>query len=102
MRSIVPNMGLRFGSMRPHRRRIAHNLIMSRLWAVCLIGAVVPASAQSTRAAVDFRRDIEPILKASCVTCHTGPKAGGQLRLDSNAAAMRGGISGPVIVPGKS
>src|SRR6266498_4110234 len=70
---------------------------MHRLWAffaVCL--AVLPAQT------VDFRRDVEPILKASCLGCHTGAKAGGQFRLDSKALAMRGGISGPVIVPGKS
>jgi hypothetical protein len=76
---------------------------MSRFWAWCCLGWGAVLSAQITaRPAVDFRRDIQPILKASCLPCHTGPKAAGQLRLDSRQLAMRGGNSGAVIVPGKS
>jgi hypothetical protein len=64
--------------------------------------AALTLSAQTAPRPVDFRRDIQPILKASCLPCHTGPKAGGQLRLDSKAAAFRGGNSGVVIIPGSS
>lgn len=52
--------------------------------------------------AVDFRRDVEPILRANCYQCHGPQKAAGQLRLDVKALALKGGISGPVIVPGKA
>jgi ankyrin repeat protein len=51
---------------------------------------------------VDFMRDVNPILRAQCYGCH-GPalqKAG--LRLDHRAAALRGGDSGLVILPGNS
>ncbi|MGE0103995.1 MAG: DUF1553 domain-containing protein [Blastocatellales bacterium] len=58
-----------------------------------------PAEAQE---AVDFRRDIEPIFKAACVGCHGPRRAMGQLRLDARQPAMKGGISGAVIVPGRS
>ena len=75
---------------------------MSRLWAFYLVGCVGTLHSQTAPAAIDFRRDVEPILKSACLPCHTGVKAGGQLRLESKALAMRGGISGPVIVPGKS
>lgn len=51
---------------------------------------------------VDFKRDIEPVFAASCYQCHGPKKAAGQLRLDVKAAAMKGGISGAVIVPGNS
>ncbi|MEP7271527.1 MAG: DUF1549 domain-containing protein, partial [Acidobacteriota bacterium] len=51
---------------------------------------------------VDFKRDIQPILEETCSACHGAKKAMGQLRLDLKAAAMRGGISGAVIVPGNS
>ena len=51
---------------------------------------------------IDFKRDIEPILAASCNQCHGAKKASGQLRLDLKAAAMKGGISGAVIIPGNS
>ena len=52
-------------------------------------------------ARVDFRREIEPILVRSCQQCHGAKRAAGQLRLDSKVAALRGGISGAVILPGK-
>jgi mono/diheme cytochrome c family protein len=52
--------------------------------------------------AIDFHRDVAPIFQTYCVRCHGPEKPQGQLRLDSEAAALRGGISGRVIVPGKS
>jgi cytochrome c553 len=60
------------------------------------------ADASSKRDAVDFVRDVQPILVASCVDCHQATKAKGGLRLDSRGAAMKGGVSGAAIVPGKS
>ncbi|HQR36327.1 MAG TPA: DUF1553 domain-containing protein [Blastocatellia bacterium] len=56
----------------------------------------------SAQAQIDFKRDIEPIFAASCYQCHGPKKAAGQLRLDVKTAAMKGGISGVVIVPGNS
>jgi mono/diheme cytochrome c family protein len=44
----------------------------------------------------DFRRDIEPILRASCAACHGAEKSMAQLRLDDKRSAMK------VIVPGSS
>src|SRR5262249_38272833 len=52
--------------------------------------------------AVDFRRDIQPILAARCYSCHGHGKQQGGLRLDDRAAALKGGNSGQIIVPGKS
>ena len=52
---------------------------------------------------VSFNRDIRPILSDICFACH-GPdvaKVKGGLRLDNKESAMKGGDSGPAIVPGK-
>ena len=51
-----------------------------------------------------FREKIEPVLKAQCYGCHSGEadKVQGGLRLDSRAAVLRGGESGPAVVPRKS
>jgi mono/diheme cytochrome c family protein len=53
----------------------------------------------SAQQSVDFARDIQPIFAAHCVSCHGAKKAAGQLRLDNKTAAMKGGISGAIIVP---
>ena len=54
-----------------------------------------------TRAQVDFfEAKIRPVLATHCYECH-GNKDKGGLRLDSREAALRGGDSGVVIVPGK-
>ena len=51
---------------------------------------------------IDFARDIQPILQKSCVECHGPEKPKGKLRLDSKAAAFKGGKDGEVIVAGKA
>jgi mono/diheme cytochrome c family protein len=50
---------------------------------------------------VDFARDIQPIFQNSCVECHGTQKQKGGLRLDSRAAAMKGGTTGTAIIAGK-
>jgi mono/diheme cytochrome c family protein len=57
--------------------------------------------AQKTGATIQFQRDIAPIFQQSCAQCH-GSAAMGKLRLDSEAAVLRGGVSGPAISPGHS
>src|SRR5579875_1227642 len=56
------------------------------------------ASAQ----AVGFDRDIAPIFKSHCLPCHSGENAQARLRLDSEAAILKGGVSGRDVVPGDS
>ena len=50
----------------------------------------------------DFARDVLPIFESSCTVCHGAELRESQLRLDSEAAVMRGGLSGPALVPGDS
>ena len=50
----------------------------------------------------DFKRDIAPILQQSCAQCHVGNVVMGKLSLASEADILRGGASGPAIVPGHS
>jgi mono/diheme cytochrome c family protein len=51
---------------------------------------------------VDFHAQILPILNASCVSCHGPDKQKGGLRLDSKAAAFKGGDDGVVLVAGEA
>jgi hypothetical protein len=50
---------------------------------------------------LDFERDVRPILKNHCLTCHDGRKQKAALRLDIKSRALKGGESGKAaIVPG--
>ncbi|MEP7340453.1 MAG: PSD1 and planctomycete cytochrome C domain-containing protein [Acidobacteriota bacterium] len=80
--------------------RLHLKFLLVLLTAVAALATLRPSSAQSAK--VDFLRDIQPILQSNCWRCHSEQKASGQLRLDAKAGAMKGGISGPVIIAGNS
>ena len=67
------------------------------------MGASVLCLIQSLAmgADLDFYRDIYPVLKANCISCHnkTTTKAG--LNMESPELMKKGGETGPGIVPGK-
>ena len=62
----------------------------------------VLAGLSSARAAVDYVRDIEPILHKRCYLCHGEQQQMAGLRLDSRESVLTGDPSGPgpVVVPG--
>src|SRR4051794_4191878 len=47
-----------------------------------------------------FELRIRPVLAKNCFACHTSSSLGG-LQLDSRESMLKGGNSGPAIVPGK-
>jgi mono/diheme cytochrome c family protein len=69
-----------------------------------------PAAAESTAAvidatapaaAIDFERQIAPLLIRNCLRCHNGSESSGELNLSDHAAAFKPGESGqPAVVPG--
>ena len=48
-----------------------------------------------------FEKQVRPLLAGQCVRCHGPAKQSGGLRLDSRAAVLKGGDSGPAAVEGK-
>jgi hypothetical protein len=62
------------------------------------LAAPAGASAQT----VDFTRDVEPIFHERCYMCHGPSLQTNGLRLDRKDAALKGGYSGPAVVPGDS
>ncbi len=46
-----------------------------------------------------FEQNIRPILTSQCVKCHGSKKQEADLRLDSRAAMLKGGESGPAVAP---
>jgi mono/diheme cytochrome c family protein len=71
----------------------------SALTAACLLLAGRVAAADS---AVDYARDVQPILTRVCAGCHGPEKQRGGLRLDTAESLRAGGDSGPPVVPGDS
>ena len=48
-----------------------------------------------------FQTEVWPLLENTCLRCHGPEKQKAGLRLDSREAALKGGESGPALVPGK-
>jgi hypothetical protein len=71
--------------------------------AALLLALLAGSSAQGAEAAAVplFERDVLPILNAHCLQCHGGVHQRNGLDLRSLPAVLKGGQSGPVIVPGK-
>ena len=70
--------------------------LSARLWAQAAQTQTTPAHATT----VDYKRDVEPLLKARCYACHgQGARLGG-LAMDTHSGLFAGGQSGPVVVPG--
>ena len=62
------------------------------------------SGGRATAAAADdplFRDKVAPILERRCVHCHGDATPKGNLSLSTAAAALKGGDSGPAVVPGK-
>jgi mono/diheme cytochrome c family protein len=51
-------------------------------------------------AAVDYPRDIKPILAEHCYRCHGASQHKHGLRIDTAASALKGGENGPALLPG--
>ena len=48
-----------------------------------------------------FEKEVRPLLAEKCAGCHGGTQPKGGLKLTSRADLLRGGDSGPAVVPGK-
>jgi len=68
-----------------------------------LLGLCWLLAAHSLPAAdpVDYVTQVKPLLKKHCFACHGTLKQNATLRLDAGSLILKGGESGPAIVPGK-
>jgi len=51
---------------------------------------------------VDYLREVKPLFAANCYRCHGASQQKSELRMDTTAAALKGGGHGPAFKPGKS
>jgi len=65
-------------------------------------GDLIPAKDKLDPAQEEFfEARVRPVLASHCLECHGAEKHKGGLRLDARDAMLRGGETGPVVVPGK-
>ena len=73
-----------------------------RIVIICLwIGAVL-SMVESASAAVDYLKEVKPILAENCYRCHGGSQQKAGLRLDTVTSARKGGETGAAVKPGSS
>ena len=84
------------------RKQISINNL-TKMKAVTCISWLSSGALVAAGAAVDFVREVRPILEEHCFDCHGEDKQKSRMRLDSAVGILRGGESGePFIVAGKS
>ena len=76
------------------------NLIASAGW--LLATAITAAAGNAAAADVDYETQVRPLLRNRCLSCHGALRQMGGLRIDTAAALLTGGDSGPTIEPGKA
>jgi mono/diheme cytochrome c family protein len=76
--------------------------LRSKRWSVFRVAAGAMVLTVNVMAAVDFKRDIQPIFSERCYSCHGAEKQKNNLRLDRRANALAGGDSGSSIVVSNS
>src|SRR4051812_15422920 len=57
--------------------------------------------AHSGSAAIDFVKDVQPILETNCLSCHSGKNTESDFDLSTRSTAFSSGSNGPAIVPNK-
>jgi WD40 repeat protein len=64
--------------------------------------ASLPVAEINRDTPIDFETEILPALKINCLACHNTTKAKGGLNLETPRLMLKGGDSGPAVVPGRS
>ena len=84
-----------------NKRKKASTSAAVRLLCLCCLALFSVQSTKRSEAAVDFEKDIRPILEENCWHCHGEDEQESGLRLDKRAMLLRGGDYGlPTLVPG--
>jgi WD40 repeat protein len=68
--------------------------------ASALAGPPIAVEALQRTDAVSFEQEILPLLRKNCLACHSAGERQGGLILETPAAILKGGDSGPAAIPG--
>ena len=88
-------------------RRVCADRVPAAICTVCvllsLVGRLpnaVACTTEDTAAIEFFETNIRPLFAEKCQSCHGDKKQEGGLRLTNRSEAIKGGDSGPAVVPG--
>ncbi len=86
----------------PRSKMGSFHRMISVAWAWLAVAPVIAAPLDPVQVEF-FENKVRPVLADHCYECHSAQadKLKGGLRLDTQAATLKGGASGPVLVPGK-
>ncbi|MEE3368286.1 MAG: PSD1 and planctomycete cytochrome C domain-containing protein [Planctomycetota bacterium] len=84
---------------RPMTRPTHWILILCYLGHGVILGTATENNSRQRDRVIDFERDIRPILRRHCYTCHGADTQEGGLRLDRRDRAFAGGDRGKVVIP---
>jgi cytochrome c553 len=82
--------------------RIHQRVVVASAWVLTVLCAFTPAEVSAESGIESFEKEIRPLLVEHCYQCHStgGKKLQAGLLVDSRAALLAGGDSGPAIEPG--
>ncbi len=81
--------------------------MVAAILSACSAGSLRPCAAEDRAAPFPpeqiefFEKQVRPIFAENCHKCHGAQQQKGGLRLDSRAAILKGGDTGPAAVPGQ-
>ena len=80
-----------------------HALTSFSLLALTTVSALAGEQKPTDEQVAFFEKNIRPVLVSKCYDCHSSKaeKVKGGLLLDSRDAMLKGGDTGPSVVPGK-
>ncbi|HQZ69606.1 MAG TPA: DUF1549 domain-containing protein, partial [Planctomycetaceae bacterium] len=81
-------------------RQLVRNWSLSCRLIACIVFFANPLQATAEDVQQFFETHVRPVLVENCIDCHGPQKQSGDLRLDSRAAMLKGGESGPALIPG--
>src|SRR3954469_13112119 len=104
---------LKFVELKKIPPRLPNNLFTAILASVATLFLALPIQARLTpeqraklpppaTGAVDFKRDIQPIVEKSCVKCHGRGRNKGDFVFETRETLLKGGESGPAVIEGNS
>ena len=81
--------------------RVQPTLFVPALIAGCLAAPALAGTGTADSRNAFFETNIRPVLVARCLKCHGGEKTSNSLSVSTRDALLKGGDSGPAILPGR-